>query len=174
MGVIRNLAAGAALLALAGCEGAHTTAATGGGGNSLCTPFANAAATPAAPPTSVGAPATAAPVAADPALALDDCLHRWAYALAASSDDADHVARATMAACSAALGRWNQQTATVDGDGGPPIQAPSLITGEPTTPMGEHLNFAQGRALLYVVQARAGKCAAPPMANGVPVGLTRD
>ncbi|HEY0436121.1 MAG TPA: hypothetical protein VGC92_05745 [Phenylobacterium sp.] len=173
MGAFRTLAAGAALLALAGCDGARTSSA-GGGGNSLCTPFATAqAATPASPPTSVGAPPTAAPIA-DPGAGLDDCLHRWAYALAASSDGADHVARAALAACGPALARWNQQTASSTGDGGPPIQAPSLITGELTSPLGEHLNFAQGRALLYVVQARAGKCAAPPMANGVPAGLTRD
>jgi len=38
--------------------------------------------------------------------------------------------------------------------------------------MTEHYVFAQGRALFYVVQARAGKCAAPPMTNGAPTGLT--
>jgi hypothetical protein len=172
VGLARLAAAGAAFIALAGCQGSQTAA---GAGKGLCTPFAaTTTATPAAPPTSVGAPVTAAPIAgADPSAAVDDCLHRWAYALAGSPDDADHVARAVLAACSTSLAHWNQQTAAA-GDGGPPIQAPSLLTGEPTSPMAEHLTFGQGRALLYVVQARAGKCPAPPMANGIPVGLARD
>jgi len=40
--------------------------------------------------------------------------------------------------------------------------APSLLTGQTTTPIAEHYNYAQGRALFYVVQGRAGKCAPPP------------
>lgn len=168
----RILAAGAAALALAGCQGAHT--ASGGGSNSVCAPFlaANAGATTA---NGAAAPATAAPLAAaDPASALDDCLHRWAYALASASDDATRVSQAALAACQASLGRWNQQTASAAGQGGSPIEAPSLITGQPTSPIQQHLSFAQNRALLYVVQARAGHCAAPPMKDGVPVGLARD
>jgi len=170
MAATRLIAVSAVALALAGCQGAHNGVA--GGSNSVCAPF-TAAATPA--PAAAGAPATAAPVAAaDPASALEDCLHRWAYALASSSDDAGHVAQAVTAACEPALGRWNQQAASADGEGGPPIEAPSLITGRPTSPIEQHLTFAQERALLDVVQARAGHCAAPPMKDGVPVGLTRD
>ncbi len=167
MSGLRLLAAGVAALALCGCQGAQTSA-----NHSVCTPFA-AANAPAAP--TANAPAVAAPLAtADPASATDDCLHRWAYALASASDDAGHVAQAVMAACEPALGRWNQQTATTAGEGGEAIEAPSLITGRPTSPIEQHLAFAQGRAEFYVVQARAGHCAAPPMKDGVPVGLTRD
>jgi|SRR5581483_7957939 len=173
MATLKILTAGAAMLALAGCQAAHNGAAGGGGG--ACTPFANANATPPAGAAAGTTPSTAAPlVAADPAGALDDCLHRWAYALAPASDDASHVSQAVLAACEPSLGRWNQQAASAAGGGGPPIEAPSLITGQPTSPLQQHLSFAQNRALLYVVQARAGHCAAPPMKDGVPVGLTRD
>ena len=67
-----------------------------GAGSRICTPFAEAAtnATPAAP----GA-AQLAPAAAEPAAALDDCLHRWSYTLAAASDRAQEVAQAAVAAC---------------------------------------------------------------------------
>jgi hypothetical protein len=171
MAASKILIAGAAALLLTGCEGARTGAS---GAASVCTPFANAAVTPAAT-TGAATPATAAPLpSADPASALDDCLHRWAYALAPASDDATRVSQAVLAACEPSLGRWNQQTASAGGEGGPPVEAPSLITGEPTSPIQQHLSFGQNRALLYVVQARAGHCAAPPMKDGVPVGLTRD
>ena len=55
-------------------------------------------------------------------------------------------------------------------EGGAGEQAVSLTTGEATNPMAEHSAFAQGRALLYVVQARAGHCAPPPAVNGAPTG----
>jgi hypothetical protein len=172
MGASKALVAGAASLALCACQAARDGRA--GGADSVCAPFASASA-PSTKGAASGAPATAAPLsAADPAGALEDCLHRWAYALASASDDAAHVAQATTAACEPALGRWNQQAATLGGEGGPPIEAPSLITGRPTSPIEQHLSFAQGRALFYVVQARAGHCAAPPMKDGAPVGLTRD
>ena len=158
-----------AAVGLASCQGAHSGMA--GGGNGLCAPFAATQATATQP---AGQAAIAPPIAGDPSSGMDDCLHRWGYALAASSDDATHVAQATLAACSGALSRWNQQAASTGLDDAGPIQAPSLVTGEPTTPIGQHLAFAQGRALFYVVQARAGRCAAPPMQNGVPVGLARD
>jgi hypothetical protein len=172
MAVRPILAASAAALALAGCQGAHNGASASGGGSNLCTPFPGATASAT---TAAGAPATAAPLAtADPATAMEDCLHRWGYALAGSRDDATHVAQATLAACQSVLVRWNQQTASMGGPGAPPIEAPSLVTGQTTSPIGQHLAFSQDRALFYVVQARAGHCAAPPMANGVPVGLSRD
>ena len=157
---VRLIVAGTAALALASCQGAHGGGA-GGGGASVCQPFSQAAAAPA--PSAAGAPTTAAPLAiSDPAAGLEDCLHRWAYALAPAGDDASHIAQAVTAACEAALGRWNQQTASASADGGAPIEAPSLITGRPTSPIEQHLSFAQGRALFFVVQARAGHCAAPP------------
>ena len=112
-----------------------------------------------------------APLAAggsEGAVALDQCVQRWAYSLAASRDDADIVADAAAAACDAQLSRWNQATlAQPAGD----VQAASLTTGEPTTPLAEHNAFTHARALFYVVQARAGSCAPPAVVNGAPEGV---
>ena len=153
MPAARLIAAGAlAALGLAGCNNPEARSAAN---SRICTPFSEAAAT-AAPTT-----------AADPAAGLDDCLHRWAYTLASSTDRAPDVAQATVAACTPALTRWNQAGLTSGAPGQPPApaqSAPSLLTGQPTTPIGEHYAYAQGRALFYVVQARAGKCAPPPAA----------
>jgi hypothetical protein len=113
-----------------------------------------------------------APAVTDAATPVDECVRRWAYSLAGARDTADVVADATVAACAAPLSRWNQaglaQQAQT-GAGGP-VEALSLTTGQPTTALAEHSNFAHGRALFYVVQARAGHCAPPPVTNGVPVG----
>lgn len=164
-------------LAAAGLTACSNPQRTGGvassGDNRLCTPFATASVATApgqATAPAPGAPATAPALAADPSAALDDCLHRWGYALAASRDDANQVATATVAACGTSLSRWNQQSLASEGGGGSP-EAPSLVTGQPTTPITEHFIFAQGRALFYVVQARAGKCAPPPVSNGAPTGV---
>lgn len=151
-----------AALGLAGCNNAGRASAANGS-NSLCKPFATA--------SNQGAPAaTALPGAtltADPSAALDDCLHRWGYSLAGSSDPANIVADATLAACSQALSGWNQAALTTGGTTSP-VEAPSLLTGQPTNPIAEHHAFAEGRALFYVVQARAGHCSPPPAANGAP------
>ena len=159
-----------ATLGLAACNDTNRRAGVSGGGNSLCTPFAG---TPAAAAGPAGTAVPAAPIA-DPSAAADDCLHRWGYALAASGDPADAVARATVAACGSALSRWNQQAMGPTSPVPAPTEAPSLVTGETTNPVAGRYVYAQGRALFYVVQARAGKCSAPPMANGVPLGLGRD
>jgi hypothetical protein len=153
------LVASLAALGLTACNKTETA----GGGSRICTPFPEAANANAAP----GAAATAQP--ADPAAALDDCLHRWGYTLAASTDRAPDVAQATVAACTPALTRWNQSGLATGAtapqpEAGQPT-APSLLTGQPTNPMAEHYAYAQGRALFYVVQARAGKCAPPPAAT---------
>lgn len=145
-------------LGLAACE---NTASGGGraGGSRVCTPFPEGTA-------QSGTNAPAAPISSDPAAALDDCLHRWAYSLAVSADPAEQVADASVAACAGNLARWNQQGLTAGAPGAPAANmtetAPSLLTGQPTNPIAEHYNFAQSRALFYVVQARAGKCPAPP------------
>jgi hypothetical protein len=118
--------------------------------------------------TQTGAPALAAPDAAAP---VDDCVRRWAYSLAGARDHADVVADAAVAACGGALTRWNQTGLTQDSQSGP-VQALSLTTGQPTNAMAEHSAFAHARALLYVVEARAGRCAPPPTTNGVPTGTT--
>jgi len=148
----------AVVVGLGACEAQDRKAAAN---TRLCTPF------PAAPVTSGAAGPTAA---ADPAAPLDDCLHRWSYALAASDDDpAETVAAAVVAACHPPLARWNQETMVqAGGDSRAPGEAPSLTTGEPMNPFMAHHSFAQSRALLYVVQARAGHCAAPPFKDGAP------
>jgi hypothetical protein len=146
-----------AALGLTACNKAERQ----GAGSRICTPFADAANAN----TNNAAPGMVAPApAADPAAALDDCLHRWGYTLAASSDTADDVAQAAVAACTPALTRWNQQTLSGAGGPAPSESAPSLLTGQQTTPIIEHYNYAQNRALFYVVQGRAGKCAPPPAA----------
>jgi hypothetical protein len=150
MGTRKLIAVSAlAALGLAACNGKGEGARAGGAGSRLCTPFPDAA---------------AAQNTADASAALDDCLHRWGYSLAASSDLAEAAAQATVAACTPALTRWNQQALTPTAPGAPTadVSAPSLVTGQPTTPIAEHYSYAQNRALFYVVQARAGKCAPPP------------
>jgi hypothetical protein len=110
------------------------------------------------------------PATADAAKPLDDCLRKWAYSLAPSTDVADVVAEAVVAACTGTLSSWNQQGLAQPGSGSD--QAISITTGQPTNVLAEHANFARSRAELYVVEARAGNCAPPPAANGAPTGLT--
>ena len=125
----------------------------------ICTDFrATNAAQSAVPPT------------ADAATPVDDCVKRWAYSLAGARDAADVVADAAVSACAAKLGAWNQTALGQQPQGGPPVEALSLTTGQPTTAMAEHAAFAHGRALLYAVQARAGRCTPPPATNGVLAG----
>ncbi|HEY3697302.1 hypothetical protein [Phenylobacterium sp.] len=142
-------------LGLAGCNERQMKAANTG----LCYDF-KAAKTPA--PN-----AAAPPVATDATAAVEDCVRRWAYTLAPSGDDADAVSEAAVAACGGALARWNQQTV---GQADPAAEALSITTGQPTNPLAEHNTFAHARALLYVVQARAGHCAPPPATGGAPEG----
>jgi hypothetical protein len=115
------------------------------------------------------APANPMLAAAPDAAPVDDCVRRWAYSLAPTRDNADVVAQAVVAACSGPLSRWNQQNLAQTA---PATDALSITTGEPTNPLVEHNNFAHSQALLYVVQARAGRCAPPAAANGVPEGVT--
>jgi hypothetical protein len=116
-----------------------------------------------------GVPPTATTDAATP---VDDCLRRWAYSLAGARDNADVVADATVTACAAPLTRWNQAglTQQAQDSANGPVEGLSITTGQPTNPLAEHSAFARGRALFYVVQARAGRCAPPPVNNGVPAG----
>jgi hypothetical protein len=143
-----------AVLAVAACSKGE-----GGRGQAICTPFPENA--KAYAPGGGASPL----LPSDPAFVVDDCLHRWGYTLAAASDPAAAVAQATVAACTTSLTRWNQQTLSVAAGGPQPVnappQAPSLLTGQPTSPIAEHFAYAQSRALFYVVQARAGKCAPP-------------
>ena len=141
----RIIIVAAAAAGLTACQGGDRPVA------GICRPFPDAAAQPAA---------------TDGAAALEDCLHRWAYTLAHSKDEAGIVADAAAAACRAPLARWNQQSLAAAPDA--PAEAPSLLTGQPTNPIGEHANFASERALFYVVQARAGGCKPPPRREGLP------
>jgi len=147
---MRNiLIAGAACLGLAACQGGDRPVA------GVCKAFPEAAAQPAA---------------TDGPAVLEDCLHRWAYTLAAGPDDAGTVADATVAACTAPLTRWNQQS--LSAAAASPDQAGeglSLLTGEPSSPIAEHRSFAADRALFYVAQARAGNCKPPPRREGAPM-----
>lgn len=129
----------------------------------ICADFKTASA------SRTGAPPIASTDAAGP---VDECVRRWAYSLAGGRDSADVVADATVAACAAALTHWNQAglTQQAQDNANGPVQALSITTGEPTNALAEHSAFAHGRALLYVVQARAGRCAPPPADNGVPTG----
>ena len=117
--------------------------------------------------------APAAANASDAASPVDECVRRWAYSLAASRDAADLVAEAAVSACAPVLSRWNQagldQQAQTN-ENGQQQPALSLTTGQPTNPLAEHNAFAHGRALLYVMQARAGHCAPPPATHGTPAG----
>ena len=126
----------------------------------ICTPFAAAPATTTA---TAGVPALAPAAVVDGAGPVEDCLHRWAYSLAGAEDTADVVADAAVAACSSAISQWNQ--ASLSGPAGP-SDAISLVTGEPTSAIVEHRNFANARALFFVVQARAGRCAPQPPVKG--------
>ena len=93
-------------------------------------------------------------------------MRSWGYTLAKAEDDAESVASAVVAACTAPLARWNQQSlGMAAGPRGGLQEAPSLLTGETTNPILEHNNFAEGRALFYVVQARAGD-GEPPRDDG--------
>jgi hypothetical protein len=147
----------AAAVALSACNDSGGGYAVNG---RLCPDFrVHAAGAPAAP--------------TDAATPVDDCVRRWAFSLAGSRDEAQVVADATLAACAAALGRWNQASLNQPGqqDGtGAPTQTLSLDTGQPTNALAEHAAFAQRQALLYVVQARAGRCRPPPVVKGVPAG----
>jgi hypothetical protein len=147
-----TLAFGALLLAACGNNGGN------GVSSRLCADFRTAAAGGAAAP-------------ADAATPVDDCVRRWAYALAGSPDGAELVAKSAVAACGAALTRWNQASLNEQAGGaGAPAQTLSLDTGEPTTALIEHNAFAQRQALLYVIEARAAHCRPPRIVNGRPAG----
>ncbi|HEY1749771.1 MAG TPA: hypothetical protein VGG29_00800 [Caulobacteraceae bacterium] len=144
----------AGLAALAACNqsGGGTSADTHLAltGAKYCTPFPQASASNSAAGLSQ---------APDPATAFDDCVHRWAYALAPARDPADVVAQASVDACGTALNNWTQQAQS---------QAPQTSSrsdqSQQNGAMAQQMRGAEARALFYVVQARAAGCA-PPAAN---------
>ncbi len=120
------------------------------------------------------APAGAVVAAEDAASPVDECVRRWAYSLAGAHDGADVVANAAVAACGTALTRWNQASLDqppAQDSSGAPVETVNLDTGQPTNAMAEHTAFAHRQALLYVVQARAGRCKPPPATKGAPNGI---
>jgi hypothetical protein len=126
-------------------------------GSSFCAPF------------KTGTSATT-----DPAAAVDDCTHRWAYALASDGDSADVVAQAVMNACSAPLSSWSQQISGGQGQGGAPADQMGGEGagggGQTANPaLAQKMGMAEGRALYYVVQARSAGCSPPP-SNSLPGG----
>jgi hypothetical protein len=138
-------AAALAAVALAGCGRNGEIAA---GSSNICTPFPSAG-------------SNGAVVITDPAAALDDCLHRWGYSLAAAKDPADMVAGAVVAACGTSLSHWNQQSLNQAPADQQDPSSTSLTTGQSGDVFSQRAQYAQSRALFYVVQARAGGCAAP-------------
>ena len=147
MGRTRWIGAACLPLLLAACDDRRTPAADA----KICQPF-------------TAATAGAGPLGGE-AAHLDDCLHRSAYRLARAEDGAETVAAAVVASCSDSLSRWN--TSTVNGpnaadSGG---ETTDLITGQSASAIAHRYAFTQGRALYYVVQARAGHCAVPDAAT---------
>lgn len=172
-----HLGAGAAIVLATGLVGCNDN----GGrlaltGSSYCTPFRATSNT--ATPTQSGLAAPAVD-SSDPATGFDDCVHRWAYAMAPARDPADIVAHAAVNACGQAMNAWNQQASTADTANGqyqgyqaPP---PTRSRGYPgaadqqmqmqqaqNSPIAQHMQIAQARSLFYVIQARAAGCAPPP------------
>jgi hypothetical protein len=157
------LVATATLAAATGLSGCNRQAVAQGGtltltGGKYCSPFTSTS----VPSNAVTGLAPA--VNTDPAVTFDDCIHRWGYALASSRDPADVVAQASVEACSSILANWSQQIS--QSSGVEPAQysvrgrrEASQATPDPET---QRMHAAEGRALFYVVQARAGGCAAPP------------
>jgi len=140
-------------LGLAGCGDAQGNARRAN--PAICIKFGQAQAAPPLAPQ-------------DGAAAVETCVQRWAYSLAPSRDDAATVADAVVAACGVPLTAWNRQAVSQPAADG---EAASILTGQSTTPVAEHYGFTQNRALFYVVQARAGRCAPPPAKNGTPEGV---
>ncbi len=162
------LAAGLCLaaLGLSACEQDRPMAANRG----ICFDFraARPASSTAGTAGTAAAGTTLPAVSTDAGTAMDDCVRRWAYSLAPSRDIAQEVANAAVGACSRTLARWNEQSLSQTSA---PQQAPSITTGELTSPLAEHNAYAHARALLYVVAARAGHCAPPPATDGAPQGV---
>ena len=186
-----NLAAGAAIFLAAGLVGCNNSegrlALTG---SSYCTPFRTATNTSSGLASSAAAAPTAA--GSDAATAFDDCVHRWAYAMAPARDPADIVAHAAVDACGEAMNAWNQQVSAAQtastpdqadqaangpdqgqgepqgygpparGQGGPQASQQMQMQQAQNSPIAQHMQIAEARSLFYVIQARAAGCAPPP------------
>jgi hypothetical protein len=169
-----HLGAGAAIALAAGLAGCNSGGGGDGGGrlaltgSSYCTPFQKTANTTSS--SSAGLAAAPASATGDPGAAFDDCIHRWAYAMAPARDPADIVAHAAVDACGAQMNAWNQQVAAQNPNAYDQYQ-PTSRSRQPedmqqqspqNAALAEHMLVAQARSLFYVIQARAAGCAAPP------------
>jgi hypothetical protein len=163
-----HLGAGAAVAlaaSLAGCNhGGDADGRLALTGASYCTPFQKAA----APAPGQAGLAPASPATADPGTAFDDCVHRWAYAMAPARDPADIVAHAAVDACGSAMNAWNQQVAAESPDAAYPPpphrgrESEQMDQSPQNAALAQHMQIAQARSLFYVIQARAAGCTPPP------------
>jgi len=145
---------GLALVAAAMLSGCERSATSASADTRICTPFASTSG--ASGPTT---PVPGAPMAGSNAAVVDDCLHRWSYRLAGASDSADQVGKAVVQACSENLTAWNTEAMNNRDPRGP--EYVDSATGRPMSPADRNSQYAQGKALFYVVQARAGHCVVP-------------
>jgi hypothetical protein len=177
-----HLGAGAAIALAAGltaCNSGERDGRMALTGAAYCTPFPKVATTTTS--SQAGLAAAPASAAADPGSAFDDCIHRWAYAMAPARDPADIVAHAAIDACGAQMTAWTQQLAaqnpnaydqyqpTSRGRESEEMQQQSPQDGA----LAQHMQVAQARSLFYVIQARAAGCAPPPANTLVSVPATQ-
>jgi hypothetical protein len=173
-----HLGAAAAIALTAGLAACNNPASGDGRlaltGSAYCTPFQKAGATPTN--NQSGLAATPASTASDPGAAFDDCIHRWAYAMAPARDPADIVAHASVDACGAQMNAWNQQVMaqnTQDPNsqyevppmsrrGRESLQMDQQQQNPQQQALAQHMQIAEARSLFYVIQARAAGCAPPP------------
>lgn len=116
----------------AGCGEIRTSLADADGGNGLCATV---------PPARQEAAANAY----EQAIQRDECIHRFGYAFARASDDAEAVVGAVIGACRTQIDR----SATMLGEGNEEAERFYLQEME---------RAARERALYRVIQARAGNC----------------
>lgn len=88
-----------------------------------------------------------------------ECVHRWAYRLAGSNDQAPTVARAAVAGCRDAKELWDARDYVASGNRTSEM-LPSSRDGSPLSRPAAHSEELSDIALFSVVQARAGHCKA--------------
>lgn len=93
---------------------------------------------------------------------LDECVHRWSYRLARSTDEAETVAKAVLGACELQLHDAVLDWPTPEDR---QIKDPTLRSAAIRIAENDGRAFLMEvtptRALFHVVQARAGKCDVP-------------
>lgn len=89
------------------------------------------------------------------------CVHRWAYRLAGSSDPAPVVADAVMGACNDLVFRTARAQEMDAEKRGESTQGFDSFTGQEANPYVVTAKEMRRQALFHVVQARAGDCPVP-------------